>query len=268
MLFLGINIAQAQDQIITKKIDVSFDKTTFIVFGAELDFYDVGSEDVLFEVTSKPNIVKLKGAVEDFRETNITIITKGGEYYSLIVSYNENPNVLNYIFTKDGSPLMITKEDAKEEKQQESLLKDFDYVEKKIASESPTNGLSTFAYRMGLAVSGVYVYKGNIYMSIVMTNRSSIDYNVDALMYSIQPRRKNRRNSTASQDIYMQPIHTKNLPSVVKANDEVNSILICFEPFTISNDNVFNVQAIEKEGSRTMEVKLQSRHLLSAKIIR
>jgi|GEM_PF-1504927 len=257
---------QEKKNVITNNIEVGYDKTTFIVFGSEVDFYDVGSEDLLFELTSKPNIVKLKGAVEGFRETNVTVITKKGEYYSFIVKYNTNPETLNHIFTTDGNPVLMDKEEFKEQKEQASLLKDFDYVEKKISNETPINTLSSFEYRMGLAVSGIFVYKGNIYMKLVMTNKSSIDYNVDALMFSVQPRRKSKR-ATSTQDVYQQPIHSKNLPKSVLANQEVKNILVCFEPFTISNDNVFDIQLVEKEGSRTLNVKLQSKHILSAKII-
>ncbi|MEN5058901.1 DUF4138 domain-containing protein [Sphingobacterium kitahiroshimense] len=257
---------QEKKNVITNNIEVGYDKTTFIVFGSEVDFFDVGSEDLLFEITAKPNIVKLKGAVEGFRETNVTIVTKKGEYYSFIVKYNANPETLNHIFTTDGNPVLMDKEEFKEQKEQASLLKDFDYVEKKISNETPINTLSSFEYRMGLAVSGIFVYKGNIYMKLVMTNKSSIDYNVDALMFSVQPRRKSRR-ATSTQDVYQQPIHSKNLPKSVLANQEVKNILVCFVPFTISNDNVFDIQLVEKEGSRTLNVKLQSKHILSAKII-
>ena len=88
--FLFVLTAHAQDEknVVTRNIEVGYDKTTFIVFGSEVDFFDVGSEDLLFEITAKPNIVKLKGAVEAFAETNVTIITKKGEYYSFIVKYN------------------------------------------------------------------------------------------------------------------------------------------------------------------------------------
>lgn len=258
--------SNAQD-VITKNIEVGYDKTTFVVFGSALDFYDVGSEDLLFEVTAKPNIIKLKGAVEGFPETNVTVITKDGEYFSLIVKYNPNPKVLNYIFTKNGSPLLLTKEAVKEEKEQESIIKDLDYLESKIAGETPLNSLSTFDYKMGLAVSGIYVYKGNIYLSLVVTNRSSIDYNLDALMFSIQQKRK-KRQSTTAQDLYLQPIQTKNTPKVFLANQEYNNIIVCFESFTISNDNIFAVELLEKEGSRNLKVALQSKNILSAKVIR
>ncbi|MGO1245457.1 MAG: DUF4138 domain-containing protein [Sphingobacterium sp.] len=266
--FLFVLTAHAQDEknVVTRNIEVGYDKTTFIVFGSEVDFFDVGSEDLLFEITAKPNIVKLKGAVEAFAETNVTIITKKGEYYSFIVKYNPDPKVLNHILTTDGAPLLMDQEEFKEEKQQADLLKDFDYVEQKIATESPKVSQSVFEYRMGLAVSGIYVYKGNIYFNLVLNNRSSIDYKVDALMFSVQPRRKRKRATTA-QDVYLQPIHSKNLPKEILANQELKNVLVCFDPFTISNDKVFDIQIVEKDGSRNLAVKLQSRHILSAKII-
>lgn len=260
-------IGQDHQNVVTRNIEVGYDKTTFIVFGSEVDFFDVGSEDLLFELTNKPNIVKLKGAVEGFAETNVTIITKKGDYYSFIVKYVSDPQTLNHILTTDGAPLLMNKEEFDEQKEQATLLKDFDYVERKIAQESPMTSLSVFEYRMGLAVSGIFVYKGNIYINLVMSNKSSIDYNIDALMFSIQPRRKSKR-ATTSQDVYLQAIHTKNLPNSILANQEVKNVLVCFDPFTITNDKVFDIQLVEKEGSRTLDVKLQSRHLLSAKIIK
>lgn len=264
--FLSV-YGQNDTNVITRNIQVGFDKTTFIVFDSEIDFFDVGSEDLLFEITAKPNIVKLKGAVESFAETNVTIITKKGQYYSFIVEYNSSPKLLNHILTTNGTAILIDKEEVKEEKEQSNLLKDFDYVEKKISSDPQRLTHSIYEYKMGLAVTGIYVYKGNIYFNIVVSNRSSIDYKVETLMFSVQPRRKSKRNTTI-QDVYIQPIHSKNLPSEILANQEVNNILVCFEPFTIPNDKVFDIQIVETEGSRTLDVKLQSRNILSAKIIK
>lgn len=255
-------------QIITKHIKVGYDKTTFIVFSGELDFYDVGSEDLLFQITQKPNIVKVKAAVEQFPETNITIITKEGEYYSLIVSYDADPDTLNYIFT-DGQPILLSNE-AKEEKKEEEMtnkaLADAEYVLRESQDITFPNTHSTYRYKTGMAISGIYFYNNQVYFNINITNKSPIDYQIEAIMFFVQQKRKRRQASTA-QDINLQPIVTKGMVEQVRAGAEARNILVVLNQFTITENQKLTVSLLEKDGVRNLEIDITSKDLLRGRRI-
>lgn len=266
LLFTKVSFGQ---EVITKKIEVGYDKTTFIVFGSDLDFYDVGSEDLLFQKTNKPNIVKVKAAVESFRETNLTIITKDGQYYSFIVAYNADPQTLNYILT-NGKPLVQTETIKQEVKQEEIIDKakdDAQYVLQNLGNAPYTNTKAAYDYKIGFALSGVYVYKGKIYLNLKIENNGPIDYNVGALMFSVRQKKK-RREATTAQDIQLQPIVTRGTTELVRAGQKSASILFAFDTFTINERQKLSIDLIEKGGSRNLTVELMSKDLLKAVIIR
>lgn len=264
-LISGITFGQ---EILTKHIKVSYDKTTFIVFDGELDFYDVGSEDLLFQVTQKPNIVKVKAAVEQFPETNITIITKNGQYYSLIVSYDADPDTLNYIFT-DGKPILLSQEaqrDKLQEEKENKALADAEHVLRETQSMTFPNTHSTFRYKTGMAITGIYFYNNQVYFNLSITNKSPIDYQIEAVMFFVQQKRKRRQASTA-QDIHLQPIVTKGLVEQVRAGQEVKNVLFALDQFTIAENQKLTVSLLEKDGVRNLEIDITSSDLLKGRRI-
>ena len=74
-----------------------FSKTVHVLFPAEVRYVDLGSTDIIAgKADGVENVVRVKAAVRDFPgETNFSVITGDGSFYSFLVSYEEEPEALN-----------------------------------------------------------------------------------------------------------------------------------------------------------------------------
>src|SRR5690349_15869235 len=86
---LAITNALAQGTI-DHRLEVSFNKTTSIVFPFSITSVDRGSPDILAQkVNGVENVLQLKAGQKDFKETNLTVITADGKLHHFTVNYAE-----------------------------------------------------------------------------------------------------------------------------------------------------------------------------------
>ena len=93
----GVRILTAGQHITPYRIGVPFSKTVHILFPSEVRYVDLGSTDIIAgKADGVENVVRVKAAVRDFPgETNFSVITGDGSFYSFLVSYEEEPEALN-----------------------------------------------------------------------------------------------------------------------------------------------------------------------------
>jgi len=77
------------------RIEVGFSKTVHILFPSPVTYIDIGSMNIIAgKADGAENVVRVKAAVKDFAaETNLTIITEDGGFYTFDASYAENPAI-------------------------------------------------------------------------------------------------------------------------------------------------------------------------------
>lgn len=107
LLLLGLNInAQSRTKLEPKSIvpyplEITYFKTTNIIFPSAIMGVDRGSKDVLAQkAKGAANILQLKAARDSFPETNLTVITADGKLNSFVINYNPKPFVLNISMKK------------------------------------------------------------------------------------------------------------------------------------------------------------------------
>src|SRR5665648_498874 len=74
-------------------LEVTFDKTVHIIFPAAIRYVDLGSADLLAaKADGTENVLRVKAARRNFsRESNLSVITEDGSYYSFNVKYADEP---------------------------------------------------------------------------------------------------------------------------------------------------------------------------------
>ena len=82
-------------QIEPRKIEAGFTKTVHILFPSPVTYIDIGSMDIIAgKADGAENVVRVKAAVRNFAaETNLTVITEDGGFFTFDVHYAENPAV-------------------------------------------------------------------------------------------------------------------------------------------------------------------------------
>lgn len=87
-----------KNQIIAPfKVEVTFAKTVHILFPAEVRYVDLGSTNIIAGKTSgAENVVRIKAAIRGFdEETNFSVITSDGCFYSFNTVYADEPAQLS-----------------------------------------------------------------------------------------------------------------------------------------------------------------------------
>ena len=86
---------EAPAEIRPLRIEAGFSKTVHILFPSPVTYIDIGSMDIIAgKADGAGNVVRVKAAVRNFTtETNLTVITEDGGFFSFDVHYAENPAV-------------------------------------------------------------------------------------------------------------------------------------------------------------------------------
>ena len=78
-------------------LEVTFDKTTHLIFPAPIRYVDLGSQNIIAgKAEDAENVLRIKAAVQDFEtETNLSVICEDGSFYAFNVKYATEPEKLN-----------------------------------------------------------------------------------------------------------------------------------------------------------------------------
>ena len=78
-------------------LEVTYGKTTHIIFPSSVRYVDLGSPNLIAgKADGAENVIRVKTTVKDFREeTNMSVITESGSFYTFNVKYAEEPLLLN-----------------------------------------------------------------------------------------------------------------------------------------------------------------------------
>lgn len=105
-LSMILSLSAQIQSIASKKISINFDKTIHLVFKMDIDYFNVGTDDVLATIANNaPFTLKIKANTENFtKETNISVITTDGKFYSFAVGYNKTVEEATIFVDQDILP--------------------------------------------------------------------------------------------------------------------------------------------------------------------
>ena len=89
-------------------LEVTYGKTTHIIFPSAVRYVDLGSPNLVAgKADGAENVIRVKAVVKNFRdETNMSVITESGSFYTFNVKYADEPLLLSIEmkdFIHDGS---------------------------------------------------------------------------------------------------------------------------------------------------------------------
>ena len=250
------------------KLEVTYNKTTYLLFPSIITSIDRGSPDILVQKASGvENIIRVKADVKSFEETNLTVITNDGKLYSFLVSYNNNPAYLN-VDLGNTLTLNLVCESKKEPAIHPSPILDETslkaYASKAAKGKPNIHSVCDESSKMALALKGFYIKDNTMFCRLRLENYSGINYDIDQFRFYIRDKKQSKR--TATQEIEIKPIYILGDTVTLKGNAR-ETLVIAVPKFTIPDGKYLAIEIMEKNGGRHLALKAMNRHIVKAKMV-
>ncbi len=258
------------------RIEVGYTKTVHLLFPAPVTYIDIGSMDLLAgKADGAENVVRVKAAVRDFAaETNLTVITEDGGFYTFDARYAENPAVSTLEIPISESAAGMTGKELLPSAEGRVLLREVGREKpatvKRILSDiyrqnrQDTKGIRTKKYGIEVEVRGIYVSNDVIYIHTLVRNETNISFEVDCRRFLVADRKLAKR--TAQQQTPVDIIRVCNDPPIVRGRQQQRTVF-ALPKLTLPDDKVLLLEIVEKNGARHQTVEISAKELLAAKVL-
>lgn len=274
--------AKAQEAVETKifptnqiiaphRIEVTFQKTVHILFPSEVKYVDLGSFDIIADkATGAENVVRIKAAVKGFEgETNFSVITADGCFYSFNVVYKDEP-----------AQLSIEMEDWLRDNPEGGIAGDRMFVKlKELGGETPLvvnrimytlykknkrniRHIGCKKYGIQTLLKGIYINNDLLYLHTSVRNSSDISFDIDYIHFKVIDKKVAKR--TAMQENFIEPVRTYNRLVTVDGKATVRNVFV-LPKLTLPDDKLLVVEIYEKGGARHQSFRIENTDLVAAK---
>lgn len=254
-------------------LEVTFSKTVHVIFPSAIRYVDLGSADLLAaKADGTDNVLRVKAALRDFsRESNLSVITEDGAYYTFNVKYADEPVKLSVEMTdflhdgeavnRPNNALAVYMQELGQESPllvkliMQSIHKNNDREIKHIGSK-----------RFGIqhTLKGIYTHNGLLYFHLQLKNSSNVPFNVDFITFKIVDKKVAKR--TAIQEQVIWPLRAYNNLMLI-GRQRTERMIFTLAKFTIPDDKMLVVELNEQEGGRHQRFTLDNADLIRAKVI-
>jgi conjugative transposon TraN protein len=252
-------------------LEVTYDKTVHLIFPSGISYIDLGSSNIIAgKAGGAENVVRVKAAVQDFtEETNFSVITDEGSFYSFIVNYSKEPKKLS-IEMKDF--LHNDKLTNRPENSMEVQLSDLgnespqavQMAMEKIynANRKRVKHVKSKQFGIEFLLRGIFSYNGLLFLHTEIRNTSDIPFDIDFLVFKIVDKKVVKR--MAIQETVIKPVRAYNYMTTVMGK-EAESTVFAFQKFTIPDKKQLVVELFEKNGGRHQRFIIKNGDLVKAK---
>ena len=262
-----------QSEITPRQVEVSFNKTTHLIFPAPVQYVDLGSTDIIADkAAGAANVVRLKAAVRDFQaETNLTVIAADGRFYAFDVRYADDPGQLSIRIMNDlqaqipegKAPTVPVRLDALDG---DDAARIDSAMEQIYNNDKPQiKHIGYKRYGLQTLLTGIYIdSEGWLYFGIEMRNDSRIPFDIDHIRMYVRDKRLPRR--TAVQDIEIVPVRRLHPLSEIDTGKTGRTVW-AIPKMTIPDGKALHIDIYERGGGRHQSLRVENRDILAAKPI-
>lgn len=254
-------------------LEVTYDKTTHIIFPSAVRYVDLGSPNLVAgKADGAENVIRVKAVVRNFRdETNMSVITESGSFYTFNVKYADEPLLLNIEmkdFIHDGSKVnrpnnaldIYLKELGSESPKLVQLINKSIHKENK----RHVKHIGSKAFGIQYLLRGIYTHNGLLYFHTQVRNQSNVPFEVDFVTFKIVNKKVMKRTAIQEQIVF--PLRAYNYATLVAGNKDERT-MFTFDKFTIPAGKVLVVELNEKSGGRHQSFTVESEDIVRAKVI-
>lgn len=255
-------------------VDLAFNKTTCIIFKSPIRSVDLGSKDIIADKASAvDNVLRVKASSIGFNETNFSVMTADGQFYSFVVNYNEYPTMLALDLSVNTDGIVQQKAQMVKQKgtvvsfagvntSQQEIVQNCARI---VDHHRRVKHVGINKYDIQASLRGLY-YKDNIlYYKIGVKNKSNINYDLDYIRFFVVD--KTVAKETSHQELEVVPLYVYNQPLVVIPGQATIEKVYAFQKFTIPDDKVVQIIMGEKNGGRTVSFTMANQDILNADVL-
>lgn len=273
-LFEGLTKKVTYDRMIPPYgLEVTYDKTVHVIFPSAVHYVDLGSPNLIAgKADGAENVIRVKATVKNFRtETNFSVITESGSFYTFNVKYADEPLLLNIEmkdFIHDGSTVnrpnnaldvYLQELGCESPKLVHLIMKS---IHKNNNREVKHIGAKSFGIQYLLR--GLYTHNGLLYFHTQIKNSSNVPYDIDFITFKIVDKKVAKRTAIQEQVIF--PLRAYNYAVRVAGNKDERTIFT-MEKFTIPEDKQLVVELHEKSGGRHQSFIIENEDIVRARVI-
>ena len=254
-------------------LEVTFSKTVHLIFPAGIRYVDLGSADLLAaKADGAENVLRVKAATQGFdRETNLSVITDDGSYYTYNVKYADEPVKLSIemadflhgrnIENRPGNEIPVNLSD---------LGSESPYLVRLIMETIYRNNRTKIRYlgsrNFGIQylLKGIFAHNDLLFFHLQLKNSSTVSYEVEYLSFKIVDKKVAKR--TAMQEQVIQPLRSYNQVTTIAGNKDERTVF-ALPRFTIPDDKQLIIELMEKDGGRNQTITVENADLIRAEVI-
>ncbi|NDP20010.1 MAG: conjugative transposon protein TraN [Paludibacter sp.] len=255
------------------ELEVTFDKTVHIIFPAAIRYIDLGSTNIIAgKADGAENVIRVKAAIRDFKtETNFSVITEEGSFYSFNVNYSNEPHMLNVEmkdFIHDGDTInhpnnalgVYLKELGNESPMLVHMIMKSIYQN----DRKEINHIGCKRFGIQYQLKGIYTHNGLLYFHTQLTNSSNVPFDLDFILFKIVDKKVVKR--TAIQETIIIPIRAFNYVTHVAGKSSERTVFT-LDKFTIPDDKQLVVELNEKNGGRHQRFVVENSDIVRANVV-
>ena len=254
-------------------LEVCYEKTTHIIFPSEIVYCDLGNENLVAGLADgAKNVLRVKSAFKSFKqETNLSVITEDGSYYSFNVKFAKEPLLLNIEMTDflhDGEA--VNRPNNAQEIYLEKLGSESPMLVKLIMqsiykqNKREIKHIGSKRFGVQFLLKSIYANNGLLYFHTELKNTSNIPFDVEYVSFKIVDKKVIKR--TAMQEQVLEPLRAQNYVTVVHGKSSERTVF-ALEKFTIPDDKQLVIEVAEKEGGRHQFFVVDNEDIVRANVI-
>ncbi|WP_461096006.1 conjugative transposon protein TraN [Spirosoma luteolum] len=268
-------------------LGISERKTTHIIFPSKIKEFDAGTDYVLAQIPETvTNVLRVKAnpkatvfcQADSGKETNMTVITEDGEFFSFLIRYQEEPEILNINMANNvtaddysSRALGINRANAITFVQSVPATDGLPFAEADLLSHCERvlerkpfmRNIGASSMRLTNLLTGIYVADKVMYLQFNLRNDSQLDYEVDFVKFYVRDKEKLKR--MAAQEVEMKPYGRYPAEHKLLRAKTEQSMVYALPMTTLTEDKVLDVELYEKQGGRHLRFQVEADVLLLAK---
>lgn len=254
-------------------LEITYDKTVHVIFPAPVRYVDLGSPNLIAgKADGAENVIRVKATTRHFRqETNMSVITEDGNFYTFNVKYADEPLLLNVEmcdFIHDGESvnrpnnameIYLTGLDNESPRLVRLIMKSVHENDKRRIRH-----IGSKRFGVQFLLKGMYTHSDLLYFHTQVKNTSHVPFDVDFITFKIVDKKVVKRTAMQEQVIY--PLRAYNYVTRVNGRDSECTVF-ALPKFTIPDDKKLVVEMLEKQGGRHQRFEVVNEDLVRAETV-